>query len=74
MAVTEASAPIVMLHAPVPLQLPVHPANVDPELGAALSVTAVPLANVAPQVDPQLIPAGVLVTLPVPVPAPLTDN
>ena len=49
-------------------------APIDPDLGAALSVTAVPLANVAPQVDPQLMPAGVLVTLPVPVPAPLTDN
>lgn len=73
-AVTEAFAVMLTLHALVPLQLPDHPANVDPELGAAFSVTAVPLANVEVQVDPQLMPAGLLVTAPVPVPAPFTDS
>ncbi len=49
--------------------LPDQPANVDPEAGVAVRVTAVPLLRVAEQVLPQLIPAGVLVTVPLPVPA-----
>jgi hypothetical protein len=53
---------------PVPLHAPVQPANVEPELAAAVSVTDVPLAKVALHVCPQLMPAGVLVTIPVPVP------
>ena len=69
-AVTEALAERVTLQAAVPVQAPDQPAKVTPELGAALSVTAVPLAKLAEQVCPQLMPAGVLVMVPAPVPEP----
>ncbi|HTX52057.1 MAG TPA: hypothetical protein VMD08_01505 [Candidatus Baltobacteraceae bacterium] len=51
---------------------PLQPAKVDPPLGVAVKVTLVPLAKLALQVAPQLIPAGLLVTVPVPVPASVT--
>ena len=73
-AVTEVLAVTVTLHDPVPLHEPDHPPNVEFELGAALSVTAVPLAKLALHVCPQLMPAGVLVMVPVPEPAPCTVN
>ena len=47
---------------------PDHPAKVEPEAGVAVNVTAVPLFSVVEHVLPQLIPARLLVTLPVPVP------
>lgn len=71
-AVTEAAAVTVRLHAPVPLHPPDQPANVEPALGAALSVTAVPLGKLALHVCPQLMPAGLLVMVPAPDPAPST--
>ena len=46
-----------------------QPANVEPAPGVAVSVTDVPLANVALHVVPQLMPEGLLVTVPAPVPA-----
>ncbi len=49
--------------------VPDHPAKVEPEAGVALSVTVVPLLRVVEQVLPQLIPAGLLVIVPPPVPA-----
>jgi hypothetical protein len=52
------------------VQAPDQPAKVSPELGAALRVTAVPLAKLKLQVGPQLMPAGVLVIVPAPVPEP----
>jgi hypothetical protein len=55
-----------------PLQSPVKPEKVDPEAGAAVSVTVVPLSKLALQVDGQLIPAGVLVTVPGPETATVT--
>ena len=42
--------------------------KVDPGSGVAVNVTTVPLAKLAPHTDPQLIPDGLLVTEPVPVP------
>jgi hypothetical protein len=58
------------VHVPVPVHPPPdQPANVEPELGVAVSVTAVPLAKLALQVEPQVMPAGLLLIDPVPVPA-----
>ena len=62
----------VIVTPPVAVQLPDQPANVEPEAGVAAKVTAVPLLSVVEQVLPQLIPVGLLVTVPVPVPARLT--
>ena len=59
----------VTTHVPVPLQAPDQLANVEPVLGVAVSVTDAPLAMLALHVVPQLIPEGLLVTVPVPVPA-----
>jgi len=42
--------------------------NTEPEAGLAVRVTLVPLLKVALQVLPQLIPAGALATVPVPLP------
>ena len=54
----------------VPVQPPpLQPVNVEPGAGAAVRVTAVPLANGDEQVVPQETPAGALVMVPEPVPA-----
>src|SRR5438132_13901779 len=59
----------VMVHVPVPVQPPpVHPSKVEPLAGVAVRVTCVPLSKEAEQVAPQLIPAGLEVTVPLPVP------
>src|SRR2546427_8994720 len=49
-----------------------QPVKVEPAAGLAVRVTAVPLAKLAEQVATQLIPAGLLVTVPDPVPASVT--
>ena len=68
-AVAVVSLVIVILHVDDPLHPPpLHPANVDPEAGMAVSVTEVPVAKPAEQAAPQLIPVGVLVTVPFPDP------
>ena len=65
----------VTTHVPVPEQPPpLHPTNVEPLVGVAVSVTTVPKLYGALHVAPQLIPAGALVTVPAPVPDLLTDN
>src|SRR5947209_1703289 len=69
-AVTVVAAESVTVQAPVPEQPPpLQPLKVEPAAGAAVSVTAVPLAKLAAQVAPQVMPAGLLVTVPAPVPA-----
>ncbi len=69
-AVTVVAAVNVTTHVPVPVQPPpLHPAKVEPSAGLAVRVTCAPLAKLAEHVDPQLIPAGVLATVPEPVPA-----
>jgi hypothetical protein len=68
-AVTVVAALSVTVHVPVPVQPPpLQPLNVAPAAGAAVKVTAVPLANPAEHVAPQEMPAGLLVTVPLPVP------
>ena len=57
---------------PVPLQAPPQPENVAPEFGVSVSVTAVPAGKLALQAPGQAIPAGLLVTVPLPVT--LTDS
>ena len=72
-AVTVVAAERVIVHDPVPEQPPpVQPLKVEPPAGAAVSVTAVPLVKLAAQVAPQSMPAGELVTVPLPVPAGVT--
>src|SRR5437867_6345751 len=68
-AVTVVAALSVTVHVPVPEQPPpLQPVKVEPTAGAAVKVTAVPVANAAAHVAPQEIPAGPLVTVPVPAP------
>jgi len=54
---------------PVPEQAPDQPAKNELAFGFAVSVSDVPLANLALHAEPQLIPEGLLVTVPPPVPA-----
>ena len=64
-----AAAPDVRLQVVVvPEHPPDQPAKTLPDAGVAVSVTAVPNGKLAEHVDPQLIPAGVDVTVPEPVP------
>ena len=65
---------MVRIQVEVPRQAPFQPVKVEPPLGVAVSVTLVPLVKLVLQVDPQLIPAGLLVTVPVPVPLLVTVN
>src|ERR1700704_5115580 len=51
---------------------PLQPAKVEPAPAAASSVTTVPDTNVSEQSEPQAIPAGSDVTLPLPVPSFIT--
>jgi hypothetical protein len=69
LALTDFAALIVTVQAPVPEQLPPQPVKVAVADGVAVSVTTVPLMNEAEHVVPHEIPAGLLVTVPVPVPA-----
>jgi hypothetical protein len=73
-AVTEREAVIDTVQLPVPLQAPLQPANVEPLAGAAVSVTDVPLEKFVVHVEPQLMPLGLDVTVPLPVPARVTLN
>ena len=69
---TDEAAVRFTVHVPVPVQAPDHPAKVEPALGAAVKVTEVPLEKLALHAVPQLIPEGLLVTVPAPVPASAT--
>src|SRR5690348_13312433 len=51
----------------MPLQPPLKPEKANPAAAVAVSVTDVPSLNLAVQVVGQLIPVGLLVTLPLPV-------
>jgi hypothetical protein len=72
-AVTDVAAFTVTVQEPVPEQPPpLQPVNVEPAAGVAVRVTAVPFVNEAEHVAPHEMPAGALVTVPVPAPALLT--
>jgi hypothetical protein len=73
-AVTKCDVAMFTVQEPVPVQSPPHPLKVEPALGVAVSVTKVPLVNEARQVAGQLMPAGVLLTVPVPLPFTATDS
>lgn len=81
-AVTEIAPVIVTLQLAVPAHAPVQLTKVPPLAGVSVNATAVPCAKVALHVFvvelpvglgvEQLIPAGLLVTVPVPPPAVVT--
>jgi hypothetical protein len=59
----------VTVQGPVPVQPPpLQPENAEPVAPVAVRVTGVPPARVAEQVAPQMIPDGVLITVPLPAP------
>ncbi len=63
-----------MVTEPVLQPVPLQPAKVEPEAAVAVRVTAVPLLKLTEQVLPQLMPAGELVTVPLPVPDLATER
>jgi hypothetical protein len=71
-AVTEWFVFMVTLQAPVPEQSMLHPPKLELFPAISESITTVPLGKLAEQVSGQLIPAGLLVTEPVPLPARVT--
>lgn len=73
-AVTEVSEPSVTTQLSVPLHAPDQPVKVEVESGVAVSVSCIPPEKVALQVDPQLMPLGLLDTVPPPVPALCTES
>ena len=56
----------------VPLQAPPHPVKPEPPEAVAVSVTVLPAGYSCEQSDPQAMPAGLLVTVPDPLPALVT--
>ena len=71
-AVTVCAALIVTVQVPVPVQPPLQPVKVEPAAGAAVRVTTVPVVKEVEHVAPQEMPAGALVTVPLPAPALVT--
>jgi hypothetical protein len=71
-AVTETAAFIESVQVGMPAQPLLQPVKADPAAGVAVKVTSVPLLNEAEHVEPQLIPAGALLTVPMPLPAFIT--
>ena len=67
LAETVCAAFMTMTQEPVPVQPPDQPENVEPPVALAVRVTELPVANSAAHALPQLMPAGVLVTMPLPV-------
>jgi hypothetical protein len=74
LAVTVDALLAVTVHEPVPEHPPLQPSNFEPDAGVAASVTTVPTEYGSEQSEPQLIPAGLLETVPAPPPALATVN
>jgi hypothetical protein len=62
------------VQAPLPLHAPLQPAKTEFAMGTAVRVTLALMLYDSEQSAPQSIPAGLLETIPVPVPALLTDK
>ena len=60
------------LQVPVPEQLPLQPVKVEPLAALGVRATLVPEAKEVLQALPQVIPVGLLVTVPEPAPALVT--
>src|SRR5262245_59443103 len=67
-----ASVTVAFLFVAAFAQAPVQPAKVEFAPAVAVSVTIVPATNLSEQVEPQLMPAGLEVTVPLPVPVLVT--
>jgi hypothetical protein len=67
-AVTDELLFKVTAHGVAPLQAPAHPEKVDPAAADAASVTLLPALKLLLHCDPQLMPVGLLVTVPAPLP------
>jgi hypothetical protein len=72
-AVTESAALNMMLQVAFPVHPPLQPEKTSLVAGVSLSVTCVFCGKLAEHAAGQLIPAGLLVTVPVPDPAMVTD-
>src|SRR5438309_9715424 len=73
--VTERLSFIVSVHVvAVPLQAPPQPLNRAWVPGVAISVTVAPTLKLAEQLDPQVIPVGLLITSPAAEPREVTVN
>lgn len=68
------AASTVTTQLPVPEHAPDQPAKRESAEGVAVRVTVAPVLKLKEQVVPQLIPAGLLVTAPVPVPTLETER
>lgn len=68
-APTDLLAVIATEHLPTPRQAPVQPTNAAPVAGVAVSCTTDPSVKLAVHAVPQSIPVGLLVTVPLLVPA-----
>jgi hypothetical protein len=68
-AVTDSAAFIVTVQLPLPLQAPPQLPKVQPPAGVGVKVTCDPPVKTWLQVDGQLMPAGLLVTVPLPLTA-----
>jgi hypothetical protein len=73
-AVTAVLALTVTVQAAVPVHAPLQPLKVEPVTGVAVKATCVPVATDSEHVVPQAMPAGELVTFPLPVPLFVTDR